>query len=646
MLRCETCLRLLGKVLRHKLLCRQARLRLLLQELTSKLFRADAKLCRLSGKLTLKLGSRDTELPRKLFCALTKLTCTKQSGLSQLLRGQRLLTGGLEGALPKLTRAKNPCLSQLLGRQARLCRQLLCRKTKLTLLLRTGGRQLLCRKTKLTCRLRRREPGLRALRTESAGKLRRLLRPSLLRFERRLCALRGRLVTRLTHLRRGPPLLLQDVALEFLLGNGLTATAKRTRSDSLRPNTLLGDRALTGNIGQRLLNRRIFELVHKRCNRARLEAFRRSCQTGDALPRRGGAQCSCLLQSLSRLRGDAPSICNGLSLIRRCLIRRCLSASPRSSRNVPCCSHDVANAAKRLLVSTNAACRCLLSRGPRSFRPGTDAKSGVCRTQPCPKSSGTSSFCCRKSGLTESLSAGCGLSPSGSDCGLCSKTRLRRLLCRSQSGLLQAGRNTCGRSKRTCTAGRGQIRRTRSRSTHTRLTCGRLQPGRINSGLRAGGRGLCRLKCTQACLAQRLACTLHRSAGRLNCCGSIQTGLLGRGPRAKTGGCRFLTRQRADAAKRRGQTGRHIPCTLDDTRRANPCLLRCLRRGLRALCSGQLPLKGCTGQTLLACQNLLPRGVDRGVNTGLCPARLAQCIKRCRACHGARTLRCCGKLRV
>ena len=249
--------------LRHKLLGRKASLSLLLKKLTGKLFRRDPHLGGLTGKLTLKLRCRNTKLTRQLLGTLTELTCPKRSGLRQLLCGQSLLTRGLERLLTELTCPENTRLCKLLCRQTCLRGKLFCRKAKLALLLRGLRRQLLCRQTQLPCRLRCGKPRLCALRPKRAGKLCGLLRPSLLRFKRRLRPLRGGFKPCLAHLCRGPSLLLQDISLELLLGYRLTRSAKSACADSLRRDTLLRNLTLTRNVGQRLLHRRVIVLVHK-----------------------------------------------------------------------------------------------------------------------------------------------------------------------------------------------------------------------------------------------------------------------------------------------------------------------------------------------------------------------------------------------
>ncbi len=90
-----------------------------------------------------------------------------------------------------------------------------------------------------------------------------LLAPLLL-FKRRLRTLRGRLKPACPHLGRGPRLLVQNIALQFLFGHGLTRPAKGTCADGLGPQPCARDIPLATNIPQRLLDCRVFETAHKR----------------------------------------------------------------------------------------------------------------------------------------------------------------------------------------------------------------------------------------------------------------------------------------------------------------------------------------------------------------------------------------------
>jgi hypothetical protein len=68
----------------------------------------------------------------------------------------------------------------------------------------------------------------------------------------------------------------------------------------------------------------------------------------------------------------------------------------------------------------------------------------------------------------------------------------------------------------------------------------RLRPSCVNGRLRPGGRRLCSLNRPQTGLTKGLARTLHRSASTLDCCRSVQTRLLRRGPRTKARSSRLL----------------------------------------------------------------------------------------------------------
>ena len=81
--------------------------------------------------------------------------------------------------------------------------------------------------------------------------------------ERLLRALASRLKPCLPQLARGPRLLLQDIALQFLLGDGLAAAAKSSGAHGLRPHTLLRDIALTADVRHCLVDYRLLVGVHK-----------------------------------------------------------------------------------------------------------------------------------------------------------------------------------------------------------------------------------------------------------------------------------------------------------------------------------------------------------------------------------------------
>jgi hypothetical protein len=267
------------------------------------------------------------------------------------------------------------------------------------------------------------------LRAQSAGKLRRLLRPSLLRFKRRLRALCGRLKACLPHLRRGPPLLLQDIALKLLLGHRLTGTAKRACANSLRPDTLLRNLTLTRNVGQSLLHRGVVKLVHKGSGGSRVKRRRCARQPSNALLRCRCAKGPGLLKSLRRLRCDAASTLNCRCLIGRRLLRCRLTACTRRLRHSARRAHNITNAAKSLLICANATCGSLLCRGPRCLCPcakiGRRLRCTKSRAQTCRPGC----FRATKTGRPKRLRPKPRLRACRLNNRLRAKPRLRRLLC-------------------------------------------------------------------------------------------------------------------------------------------------------------------------------------------------------------------------
>ena len=400
----------------------------------------------MTRKLTLKLCCGHTKLTRKLLRALAELARSQHSGLRQLFRRQCLLTRRLESTLTKLPCTKHSGLRQLLDRQPCLRRQLLCGQAQLALLLRRLRGQLLRGQAQLARRLRRRKPRLRALCPKGPGKLRRLLRPSLLSFKCRLRPLRRRLKARRPHLRRGPSLLLQNVPAQLLFGHRLARPAKRTRTDSLRRNTLPCNLALPCDVRKRLLHRSVFELAHKALGRSRVKRRRRPGQARNALLRRRRAKSACLLQRLRRLRGNSPRALNCCGLLGRRLLGSRLTACSRGRRHSPRSAHNVANATQRLLVGTNAACRRLLSRGPRSFCTGTDSCCGARGTQTCSKARGARRFCGAKTCLPQSPRSEARGASCARNCACCSEPRG---LCRASCFKARGGRGLlslkCGR---------------------------------------------------------------------------------------------------------------------------------------------------------------------------------------------------------
>jgi hypothetical protein len=84
---------------------------------------------------------------------------------------------------------------------------------------------------------------------QRSRKLRRSLRSRLLIFKRLLRPLCRAFKTLLTHTRSRPRLLFKDVPSQFLLGNGLSRSAKRSAAHGLRCNLLLLDVTFTSDVG-------------------------------------------------------------------------------------------------------------------------------------------------------------------------------------------------------------------------------------------------------------------------------------------------------------------------------------------------------------------------------------------------------------
>jgi hypothetical protein len=150
--------------------------------------------------------------------------------------------------------------------------------------------------------------------TKLPGQRAKLLLTALLLFESLLCALRGRFKTRRPHLRRGPPLLLQDVSAKLLLGHRLARSAKRACADGLRAHTLLGDLSLPPDVRQRLLDCRVLKLPHKRCDLGRVKAATCARQSRNALLGRRAAHARRAHQRLLGRRSRSP--CAGRGNIR------------------------------------------------------------------------------------------------------------------------------------------------------------------------------------------------------------------------------------------------------------------------------------------------------------------------------------------
>jgi hypothetical protein len=323
---------------------------------------------------------------RALKPELTSKLRGRNSGLSLLLQK---LTSKLFGRHAHLGRLPCKLPLQLSRGHAQLACELLCGNACLGLLLCCLRRKLLARKTQLPSRLRGRKPSLCALRPKRARKLRGLLCPALLRFKRRLRPLCSRLKSCLAHLCRGPPLLLQDIALKLLLGHRLTRSAKRPRANGLRCNTLLCNLTLTGNVCQSLLHRSILILVHKAPRRRGVKRPRCARQPCNALLCSRSAKGPRLLQRLRRLRGNPPRALYCCCLVRSGLLCR----GPRTgARGCRLLARQRANAAQfggearsnapRATNSTYRANACLLRcqcRGLRALRRGLLPLKARCR---------------------------------------------------------------------------------------------------------------------------------------------------------------------------------------------------------------------------------------------------------------------------
>jgi hypothetical protein len=85
--------------------------------------------------------------------------------------------------------------------------------------------------------------------------------------------------------------------------------------------------------------------------------------------RRPRAEGPGLLKGLRRLRRNSPCALNCRRLVRRRLLCCRLTTCARRRRHPARRAHDVANAAKSLLICANAACRRLLRRGPCCLCP-------------------------------------------------------------------------------------------------------------------------------------------------------------------------------------------------------------------------------------------------------------------------------------
>ena len=244
-----------------------------------------AKLAKLQTQLALRLRSGLSELPE--IHAERSDVLSSRSLLSR--RGQAQLRSKIL-KLPGLLNARK---AQLPALQSSNLRQLFGRKAKLS-----------CLRSRLKRRTRTRLAQLSRKRSE-------LLLPPLLLFESLLRAVCRRFKARSPHLRGRPTLLLQNVALQLLFCHRLPRSTKSARANRLRPHILLSNLALPRDVGQRLLDGRIFKRAHKRRNLRRIKATARSGQRGNALLGRHCAHTGSAHQRLLRCGGRGARTCCG-----------------------------------------------------------------------------------------------------------------------------------------------------------------------------------------------------------------------------------------------------------------------------------------------------------------------------------------------
>ena len=326
-----------------------------------------------------------------------------------------------------------------------------------------------------------------------------------------------------------------------MFGNRLTASAKRPSANGLRCNTLLSNLPLTSNVRQCLLNRGILVRVHKCADIPRRVPAGGAAQCRNALPRCACSQSPCFLKRLCRLRSNAAGVLNGSRLICGCTRRHIGCALTGDCGDIPGSAHNVPNAAKRLLIHADAACRRLLCRGPRSFVTHANAEGRVCCTQTSPKTRLRRGFGTAKTRCTHGLCASGLLNTSRVNCGLCSKPRLCGLLRCRLARLLQARNNARRRFQRPLAASGCQVCCGLTRCGHALLARRSLCPCRVNCRLSSGSRGLRSLNRPLTRSAECSASTLHRTAGRVDRSGGVDRPLLCRGPRTGARGCRLLS---------------------------------------------------------------------------------------------------------
>jgi hypothetical protein len=332
-----------------------------LAELTTKLTKLACQRANALTKSALLLTHRQ-ELRNVLLAELTKL----EAQLTLLLRALQTKLTKVDAQSANIL-ARRSLLprgrqTQLRGKVLQLARLLNAGQAQLTALQSATLGQLLGRKAQLPglrCRLKRR-PCTRL--TKLPGQSAKLLLTALLLFESLLCALRGRFKARRPHLRRGPPLLLQDIAPKLLLGHGLARSAECACANGLRAHTLLGDLSLPPDVRKRLLDCRILKLTHKRSNLRRVKPAAGARQSRNALLRRRAAHARRAHQRLLGRRSRSP--CAGRGNIRAQLRAADLGTNAASQP-----AHRARTRLRGLLPGANAA-----KQLPDAFLPQSGAK--------------------------------------------------------------------------------------------------------------------------------------------------------------------------------------------------------------------------------------------------------------------------------
>jgi hypothetical protein len=150
---------------------------------------------------------------------------------------------------------------------------------------------------------------------------------TLLCFESFLRPLRCTLKPGGSHLRRGAALLLQDVALQLLFGNRLTAAPKGSRLYGSRTYILLSKVALTTDISKRLVDGSVIKLAHKGCCGSRVKSACCASERANTLLCGSQTKSASLHKSLLRKSGRGTRAIGGL--LKPSLPRPSCPCSPR-----------------------------------------------------------------------------------------------------------------------------------------------------------------------------------------------------------------------------------------------------------------------------------------------------------------------------